>query len=218
MYSVYSVYSVNYVNTLWNDKNKPLLILDLDGTLVGTGEPPLPRPGLMPFLTYAFQHFEVALWTAADSSWLQYVLDNVLNEFLTSIGQNFIFTIYRISSLPVYIKPLTYVWELFPEFNVNNTLIVDNTPITYSQNPNSGIFIPTFSDNVHDIMLNFLKKHLDECLKYYDKTASFPTLIDSEFEYLPENTTYDAFQIDNKPRKRRRSKRKSHRTIKKSHL
>ena len=214
------MYSVN--TTM---QNKPLLILDLDGTLIGTGKPPLPRPGLINFLKYAFHHFEVALWTASEHDWLQYVLDNVLNEFLTSIDQDFIFTIY--STRPnVYIKPLTYVWERFPEFNVNNTLIVDNTPMTYSLNPNSGIFIPTFSNNVNDIMLTFLRKHLDECLKYYYKTKSFPTLIDAEFEpidlesYLPENITYDAFKGEpvEKTRKRRRSKRKSHRTTKKSLL
>lgn len=200
--------------------SKPLLILDLDGTLIGTGTPPLPRPGLRTFLKYVFHHFEVALWTAADENWLQYAMDTVLGEFLSSIDQCFVFIIYRIGPHKNQIKPLSYIWSQFPKYNVNNTLIVDNNPITYSHNPASGIFIPTFSDSVYDIMLNLLQKHLVECMKYYQKHDRFPILIDKDFE--TNNTNVDklenCFQVgkliklQEKTRKRRRSRRKSHRT------
>jgi len=225
---------------------KPLLILDLDGTLIGTGSPPLPRPGLQKFLKYAFDHFEVALWTAAGESWLQYAMDSVLGDFLSSIDQCFIFMIYQTRKNKHHIKPLNYVWDRFPTYNVNNTLIVDNNPKTYSHNPSSAIFIPTFSDNINDIMLDFLRFHLMDCLKYYHKEHKFPMLIDPEFEYPGgpdgEHVSYDSFQIGalvkltksskttetdlesktpnirKSERKRRRSRRKSHRTTKISHI
>jgi hypothetical protein len=230
---------VNIVNKspIKHQSKKPLLILDLDGTLIGTGMPPLPRPGLIKFLKYAFRHFEVALWTAGDESWLQYALDSVLGDFLSSIEQEFLFMIYRIGEHNQHTrtKPLTYVWSRMSNFNVNNTLIVDNTPTTYSLNPNNGIFIPTFSDNIHDIMLKLLQKHLVECMNYYGTYSKFPDM-NGDFEppleekkenkedryYSPEHVSHDAFQTSNKDtnNKRRRSRRsrKSHRTTKKIHV
>lgn len=39
------------------------------------------RPYLFPFLDFLFENFDVGLWTAAERKWMNYILDNVLNQY-----------------------------------------------------------------------------------------------------------------------------------------
>lgn len=131
-----------------------LIILDLDSTLIThsifpkvmmpdvvinnpaeIGVLPYPgklyiykRPYLDQFLQFCFQHFYVGLWTAAEPSWMNLMLDTVLapyaDKFLFTWNRNQ--TDIRFGWFPMFTKPLTKVWARFPQFNQANTLIIDD--------------------------------------------------------------------------------------------
>lgn len=58
------------------------LILDLDGTLIcDKCKEPHGRPFLSEFIQWSFATYQhVSVWTASSASWLQYVLEKVLND------------------------------------------------------------------------------------------------------------------------------------------
>lgn len=86
------------------------------------------RPYLTQFLTYIFQHFYVAIWTAANEEWMNIVLDKVLKNY----KDKFLFKWYREHSNPEgkYMKPLRRVFDKYPRFNSSNTLIIDDNYTT----------------------------------------------------------------------------------------
>lgn len=74
--------------------DRPLLILDLDETLVFSTEEPLTRPAdfrvgpyhtykrphLVPFLESSFQWFEVAVWTSSGADYARQVVGSIFGE------------------------------------------------------------------------------------------------------------------------------------------
>lgn len=86
------------------------------------------RPYLTQFLTYIFQHFYVAIWTAANEEWMNIVLNKVLKNY----KDKFLFKWNREHSNPEgkYMKPLRRIFDKYPKFNSYNTLIIDDNYTT----------------------------------------------------------------------------------------
>jgi hypothetical protein len=149
------------------------IVLDLDGTLINDTRA---RPFLEDFLLFCFNNFStVSIWTAANSAWSGYVYTNILEPILKNIS----FKLFKpcqfsyfltdvdccshiLNGNPVPIKPLIVLAQLANQkinFNASNTLIVDDIPITFVQNPANGIYLPPFVAN-DDIFLLILKEYL----------------------------------------------------------
>jgi|694.fasta_scaffold05341_14 hypothetical protein len=153
------------------------IILDLDGTLIN--EKMEPRPYLKVFLHTLFSRFQnVSIWTFATIEWFYPVFERVLKPLMPE-GKTFHFVRCRIGQYNTGIKPLTEVYGRFPNiYNAKNTLIVDNTPYTYSQNPQNAIPISTFTGNPFDKeflrILNKLSFVGTPFISQYDKKEPRP--------------------------------------------
>lgn len=170
---------------------KPLLILDLDETLIHTEilEPDTPwdfyfeifedmggwskkklyqywtykRPHLQYFLDYAFDNFEVAVFTAADEDYATEILSNIgididkLSFFYTSKDCS---SKYNTRTMDRYIiKRLKKIVPL--GYDLDRVLIVDDKPETADENYGNLISITPFHFNKNDDELLKLVSYLD---------------------------------------------------------
>jgi hypothetical protein len=138
------------------------IILDMDGTLID--EHMNPRPHLDLFFRYIFAHFDhVSIWTFASVNWFSQVFEKTLKHFIPP-GKGFHFVWCRIHCKMmeitppmsmflqkpgfIVIKPLSTVFKTFPTIYLpTNTIFIDDTPSTYSQNKQNAIPITSFHDN-----------------------------------------------------------------------
>ena len=163
------------------------IILDIDGTLID--EDANPRPDLKYFFDFCFNSFaSVNIWTAANKEWYEYVNEKVFIKLLDknkfgfvwcgdrcSIGRNYIDGFYPETYKT---KRLRKIWKTYKQMNKNNTLILDDTPKTYSLNYGNAIPIPTFeNNNMKDDMLIKLTKWISifnmKPLRYCEKRFWF---------------------------------------------
>jgi len=88
------------------------------------------RPCLQEFLNYIFENFNVSVWSAASKDYVLFIVKHILLN-----GKNrkidYIFYAYHCDvSLKYYKNPkkLNLLWEKFklPQFNKNNTIIIDD--------------------------------------------------------------------------------------------
>ena len=149
------------------------IILDMDGTILDhfqltlNGLPqPIGRPYLDVFMKYIFNNFErVSIWTAGTKEWFQLCYYRVLKEYIPE-GKLFDFVLTREDFKNLYpLKPLYFIYNKFPAYNVTNTLIVDDTPITYSQNIENAIGIKSF---FYDLLTKEERKNDCELIKLID--------------------------------------------------
>lgn len=141
------------------------IVLDMDNTLI-EGCPYtydiIPRPNLEIFLVWCFQNFKnVSIWTAANRLWFNRVNELVFKDILLKINKSFDFvftsdkctTIYEFSEwhgqcFPKTIKKLRklhkYRSEKFKDYDIENTIIVDDKSKTFSQNYGNGICVEPF--------------------------------------------------------------------------
>jgi hypothetical protein len=139
------------------------LILDLDNTLIDgwiendpyeneNGQCPVvtlvARPFLTDFLKFAFDTFErVSIWTNASRMWYELCHDRILCECIPE-GKKFHFVktiddglVIIPSSQP---KLLKKIFNMYSEYNIMNTLILDDAPHTYRLNRSCAIPINPF--------------------------------------------------------------------------
>lgn len=172
---------------------KKNIILDLDNTLIcsqllseNTGLKNFPyahidgyityaRPYLQEFLDYIFEHFNVAVWTAASKGYAQ----DIVNKFIL-IKPNrklkFIFYSYHCNLSKNHgrgLKDLSILWSYFglKGFNPTNTLIVDDNTEVKSIQKNGCYHIKAFDvddkNSQRDTELLKLISLLRESLKNY---------------------------------------------------
>lgn len=175
---------------------KPLLILDLDETLIYStpemdrgafnfripGYHMLKRPGVDAFLQLAAGHYQLAVWSAATGD---YVAEIVWALFPPEIPLAFVWGRERTPlrntldketgetegfSYPVFVKRLKKVKKL--GFSLDRTLIVDDKPAGLQENFGNAIIIPEFKGDPDDRELLRLGNYL---VKIKD-TANFRKL------------------------------------------
>jgi len=138
------------------------LILDLDATLIDSFyEEPLytnivikERPHLKQFLEFVFENCEsVSIWTAASESWWKKCYSEIIYKYIP-IDKCFDFVITYEDGLIAsdwngrargHPKLLTKIYNIYPEYNYNNTFILDDNPKTYKFNSDNGIPIVPYS-------------------------------------------------------------------------
>jgi TFIIF-interacting CTD phosphatase-like protein len=125
------------------------IILDLDGTLI---DQYTLRPYIKNFLLFCFKEFDtVSLWTSTSEQWLYQVINHlapILNEISCRLRKHCTFHYTFFDKHCTYrnniiIKPLIYMNDL----SLSNTIIVDDSIYSFVDNPDNGVYIPTFSSN-----------------------------------------------------------------------
>lgn len=154
-----------------NFSSKPLLILDLDETLIFGSESQLhreadfrvgpfylyKRPRLDQFLKSVTRVYYVAIWSSASDDYV----GGIAQQLLPMVGQwKFVWSrarcVQRLNPETFqydYIKDLRKVQRL--GFDLDRTLIVDDTPSKVSRNYGNAIYVSAFegSDDDNELIL-----------------------------------------------------------------
>jgi len=168
------------------------LVLDLDETLIHTVEVTkkfsnqlskavdfyfriedqwywvVKRPGLDLFLDFVFKYFKVGIWTAGDKEYAKHICKNILSysqlkqiQFIYS--RNFC---HLEQNPPAFSKPLNKLFDLYPELNEKNTVMLDNNLNVMKYNQHIGINIPDFINQYNDGMLYHIRNVV---IKFYQR-------------------------------------------------
>lgn len=156
---------------------RPLLILDLDETLIYGSEARLhrpadfrvgpfhvyQRPGLEPFLAAVTQHYDVAIWSSASADYVAGIAA-ALARFVPQ--WKFIWARDRCTERlhpetleTCFLKDLRKVKR--SGINLDRVLIVDDTPSKVSRNYGNAIYICAFTGSDDDHELPQLANYLD---------------------------------------------------------
>ena len=158
--------------------HKFTLIIDLDETLIHSdfnkqfegeydhiinftheGElisiPLILRPGLMDFLDFCNQHFEICIFTASRKEYA----DCILN-FLDPYNQIFKYRFYREDCISIKGKIFLKDLRIFTNRYQENIIIIDNSLYSFANQLSNGILITSFYNNEKDKELINLKKYL----------------------------------------------------------
>ena len=178
--------------------NKKTLILDMDETLIHADVdfnfkfhneilkftcdneeiliPLILRPHLFEFLDYAYEHFELIVFTASETDYA-----NAILNYIEKDKKYFIKRLYRDSCL--YLNPGLYIKDLtiLRNRNLKDIVIVDNSVYCFANQLSNGILISSFFNDQEDSMLLNLINYLN-------------LLFDSE-DVREENKKY--FQFEN---------------------
>lgn len=141
-------------------KGKKLLVLDIDYTLfdhrsIGEKGVELMRPYLHEFLTEAYEHYDIIIWSATDMKWIEVKMQ----ELGVAQNTNYKITFYLDSRAMVSVvapeygfvetKALGVIWGKYPEYyNEENTIIFDDLRRNFLMNPQNGLKIRPFK-NAH---------------------------------------------------------------------
>ncbi|MBX9636017.1 MAG: HAD family hydrolase [Nitrosomonas sp.] len=100
------------------------------------------RPHLDSFLTYCFDNFTVAVWSSARGENVKDLLDFVFTEnqkqqLLFFWDQSHCTTIAAADGgkKPLFLKELKHVWDAFPQYNQDDTILVDDSEEKMRENP-----------------------------------------------------------------------------------
>jgi hypothetical protein len=140
------------------------LILDIDSTLVHSVKLVHPewakkfntiksdeyhifiRPHVTEFLEYISKNYTIGIFSAGESHYVNFIVKEVIQKY-SNIQPKFIlskddFDICKYESGDI--KSLDWVSQKYPEFNKQNTLIIDDYVLVKNSNPNNTYLIKAF--------------------------------------------------------------------------
>lgn len=151
-------------------KGKPLLVLDLDHTLLDFSSKHLARadsyqvgdrsaavlkrPYMDQFLTAVYPHYDLVVWSQTSWRWLETKLTEL--GMITHSGYRFSFVLDKTSMFTVtskkrdgtsfkhHVKPLQIIWSKFPCWNSHNTVHVDDLRRNFALNLGSGLLVSAY--------------------------------------------------------------------------
>lgn len=165
---------------------KPLLILDLDETLIYSVDKKnylndgydlkidneyftKKRPYVDDFVKSMSVHYELAVWTAATEDYAQIIVNELFSK--NNIQLEFFFSrercipkekqrsMYEYFPERYYIKDLNKIKK---KYNLERVLMVDDLPIGLQRQYGNLIRVNPFTGNPHDEELKYLEKYLIE--------------------------------------------------------
>ena len=131
------------------------------------------RPGLQEFLDFLFENFNVSVWTAASKSYALFIIKEIILAGKPERKLDWIFFNYhcKISERKTdNSKDLSLLSELykFPNYNLDNTIILDDSDEVYSTQTKNCIIAPPFefkdNDSHKDKFLQDLEEELRKVL------------------------------------------------------
>jgi hypothetical protein len=105
------------------------------------------RKNLKSFLKYIFKNFTVAVWSSAKlhntKKLVEFVFGSLENKLLFIWGQDRCGKEPHPTSKvkPLFLKNLVDVWKEFPEYSLDNTLLIDDSILKNKNNPVETYFI-----------------------------------------------------------------------------
>ncbi|MEZ6138897.1 MAG: HAD family hydrolase [Pirellulaceae bacterium] len=163
---------------------KPLLILDLDETLIFGSERPLhrdadfrvgpfylyKRPYVDKFLTSVARVYDVALWSSASEDYV----DGIARSLIRNVGE-WRFVWGRSRCIP-RMNPETFDTNFIKDlrkvkrrgFDLNQVLIVDDTPGKVCRNFGNAIYVLPFEGQDDDNELKILDRYLHSLHSFPD--------------------------------------------------
>lgn len=107
------------------------------------------RPHISEFLIFCFSYFRtVGIWTAGQTPYARHISDHIFYDIKPP---HIMFThddIERDSDYNV-IKPLTKMFKIEPNMNIESTFVLDDNITTFSANPDNGILIPAYEPSLN---------------------------------------------------------------------
>lgn len=130
-------------------EGKKLLVLDIDYTLFDhrsaaeTGVE-LMRPHLHEFLTAAYEHYDIVIWSATSMKWIVEKMKLLGVDRHESYKIHFyldssaMITVHCPKRGVVEVKPLLVVWGKYKQYSSKNTIMFDDIRRNFLMNPKSG--------------------------------------------------------------------------------
>lgn len=164
--------------------NTILIVLDLNGTIIDSNHKRRKgaffdfkarckyvyyRPGMKKFLSFLNEEprIKIGIWTSCIASNAEVIISHVFED----IPLEFCFNREECTELPGpgfrTIKNLDRIWEKFPQWNAQNTWIIDDSPEKLDKQPENLIPIKTFIagiDVADDQVLEEIQKYIEEKL------------------------------------------------------
>lgn len=174
-------YEVKVLNP--SRENMKLLVLDIDYTLfdhrsVAEAGWELMRPYLHEFLETAYQHYDIAIWSATNMKWIE----EKMKLLGCSSNPNYKLAFYLDSRAMISVetekyglvdvKPLGVIWGKYPQYSKQNTIMFDDLRRNFLMNPQNGLKIRPFREahknRTTDKELVGLAKYLTQIAKLED--------------------------------------------------
>ena len=194
-----NTYSPSDKNSLkdntYSPSDKPLLVLDLDETLVYTTQLNSTkieedivdnfvaqfddeiyvikkRPHLDEFLEEAKKYFKISIWTAGEEEYANTVVSEIFDdielEFVYSRKNCKIEIDLETKQIKKIRKPISTIMSENKYFNEKNILIVDDNPTIFEDNSGNALCIPSWKGDRNDKMLPTLISIIKEIAKLND--------------------------------------------------
>jgi RNA polymerase II subunit A small phosphatase-like protein len=161
-----------------SETDKPLLILDLDETLVHASEVPLARapdfvvasyalylrPGVAAFLDHVAQHYALAVWTSSSPLYARAVVDHVFADptSLAFVWASDRCTLRRDLERDTWdqTKPLRKLRRR--GYDLRRVLVVDDSPEKHTRNYVNLVIVRPFEGDPADDELASLSRYLEQ--------------------------------------------------------
>jgi ubiquitin-like domain-containing CTD phosphatase 1 len=178
--------------------NYPLMVLDLDHTLLDFSSKALrestsvdhahlhaqimKRPFMDEFLTRAYVHYDLVVWSQTSWRWLETKLIEL--GMVSHPGYKFTFVLDKTSMFAItstkknsgehyrhHVKPLELIWTKFPtNYNATNTVHVDDLTRNFALNMPNGLRIKAYyrkklKKRTRDVELEAMSIYLDRLAK-----------------------------------------------------
>merc|ERR1719516_910440 len=138
-------------------EGKKLLVLDIDYTLfdhrsVAEAGWELMRPYLHEFLETAYQHYDIAIWSATNMKWIEEKMKLLGCTTNTNYKLAFYLDSRAMISVEtekyglVDVKPLGVIWGKYPQYTAQNTIMFDDLRRNFLMNPQNGLKIRPFRE------------------------------------------------------------------------
>ncbi|GAB0096500.1 Ubiquitin-like domain-containing CTD phosphatase 1 [Sergentomyia squamirostris] len=136
-------------------EGKKLLVLDIDYTLFDHRSSAeqgseLMRPFLHEFLTSAYQHYDIVIWSATGMRWIDEkmrllgVTTNDNYKIMFYLDSSAMISIYTSDHGVIDVKPLGVIWGKYPQYSAKNSIMFDDIRRNFLMNPKAGLRIRPF--------------------------------------------------------------------------
>lgn len=129
----------------WGNKSEKFKFLNMDGYYLV-----YLRPGVQKFLDYIFKNFNVSVWTAASKEYALWIVKEIILPTCRSGRKlDWVFFDYHCEkSIQTFdgSKDLRMLWDIYkiPQFNQQNTFIIDDYDEVFRTQPKNCIISPGF--------------------------------------------------------------------------
>lgn len=104
------------------------------------------RPGSKKFIRFLLKHYDIAVWSSM-SKWnvdqlVKYVFKNKVDNLKFVWAQSKCKSITHPTNKkkPLFLKNLSEVWKEFPEYDINTTILVDDSNLKAKENPEGTLY------------------------------------------------------------------------------